>query len=666
MQLHHKIQEMASKGKPRGPRRSINVTREEASTCLMNPGRTTVHYDAVTLKPHGRVVADVAGGGRARADFIKTVRKFGTWNVRSMYEGKLEMVVNEMQRYALDLVGISELRLKERGHMALQDDYKIHFSGNDTAKRNGVDIICRKKMVSSVLGYNPISDRIMTLRISAKPMNITFIQVYAPTSDADEAVLDDFYEQLQECYKKVPSKGIPIIMGDLNAKVGTNSQNDAIGPHALGTQNESGTRLSEFCVANGLAIANMMFTQHAHKLYRWISPDGRTRNQIDYIIIPRRWMSSCKSCKTLPGADCGTDHQLLMAKFKTKLKTSKRKPTTPCYDLSSRTDIYTVSVSNRFDVLLELDEELGSSNEIWEKMKDAILCSAKETLRKPNTKKINKMLSSATIDLVVKCRELKSQDHLTNRRRINDLTRDIRRTTRQDKNNYLNEKCKEIETNRQCHNTRTMHKLIKEITTKPATRLSVIKDVNGNVLTESSQIKARWKEYCESLYEKDDQISNVPPISSTYVDEPEILLSEVSAALKKMKKHKSPGIDDIPAELLKATGVSGEKIFLKLCNRIWSTKEWPDDWTKSLLITLPKKGDTRECKNNRTISLISHASKILLYIIAARLENHLNRELPPTQAGFRKSHGTRDQIANMRWIIEKAIVKEPTYFHGLH
>eukprot|EP00795_Rhopilema_esculentum_P016682 gene16682-8124_t len=157
-----------------------------------------------------------------------------------------------------------------------------------------------------------------------------------------------------------------------------------------------------------------------------------------------------------------------------------------------------------------------------------ILCSAKETLRKPNTKKINKMLSSATIDLVVKRRELKSQDHSTNRRRINDLTRDIRRSTRQDKNNYLNEKCKEIETNRQCHNTRTMHKLIKEITTKPATRLSVIKDVNGNVLTESSQIKARWKEYCESLYEKDDRISNVPPISSTYVDEPEILLSEMS------------------------------------------------------------------------------------------------------------------------------------------
>eukprot|EP00795_Rhopilema_esculentum_P009829 gene9830-18402_t len=355
--------------------------------------RTTVHYEAVTLKPHRRVVADVAGGGRAHADFIKTVRKFGTWNVRSMYKGKLEIVVNEMQRYALDLVGISELRWKERGHMALQDDYKIYFSGNHTAKRNGVAIICRKKMVSSVLGYNPISDRIMTLGISAKPM------------------------------------------------------------------------------------------MNSYKFMLRLATQTR-----------RFWMTFMNNCRNAT---------------------------------RNLTDVYTVLVSNRFDVLFELDEELGSSYEIWEKTKDAILCSAKKTLRKPNTKKINKMLSSATIELVVKRCELKSQDHSTNHRRINDLTRDIRRSTRQDKNNYLNEKCKEIETNRQCHNTRTMHKLIKEITTKPATRLSVIKDVNGNVLNESSQIKARSKEYCESLYEKDDWISNVPPISSTYIDEPEILLSEV-------------------------------------------------------------------------------------------------------------------------------------------
>ena len=216
--------------------------------CLRNPGRTNVHYDAVTLKPYGGVVADVAGGRRACADFIETVRKFGTWNVRSMNEGKLDIVINKMQRNALDLVGFSELHWKERRHTTLQNDHKMYISGNDTAKRNGLAFICSKEMASAVLGYNPISDRIMTLQISA------------PTSDADKETLDDFYELLQECYKKVPTKDIPIIIGDLNAKVGTNIPSDALGKHALGTQNKSGIRPNEFCVANDLAIANTMFT----------------------------------------------------------------------------------------------------------------------------------------------------------------------------------------------------------------------------------------------------------------------------------------------------------------------------------------------------------------------------------------------------------------------
>ena len=101
------------------------------------------------------------------------------------------------------------------------------------------------------------------------------------------------------------------------------------------------------------------------------------------------------------GADCSTNHQLLIAKFKTKLKSSKSKPTTLHYDLSSLTDVFTVAVSNQFDALLDLDEEF-ESDQLWNMTKGAILDSAKEHLRKPTTKKVNRMLSGATIDLVVK------------------------------------------------------------------------------------------------------------------------------------------------------------------------------------------------------------------------------------------------------------------------
>lgn len=93
----------------------------------------------------------------------------------------------------------------------------------------------------------------------------------------------------------------------------------------------------------------------------------------------------------------------------------------------------------------------------------------------------------------------------------------------------------------------------------------------------------------------------------------------------------------------------------KLCNLIWKDKNWPTDWTRSVFLPLPKKGDTRDCKNNRTISLISHASKILLYIIVERIKQYIHREIPPEQAGFVEGRGTRDQIANIRNIMEKAM-----------
>ena len=100
----------------------------------------------------------------------------------------------------------------------------------------------------------------------------------------------------------------------------------------------------------------------------------------------------------------------------------------------------------------------------------------------------------------------------------------------------------------------------------------------------------------------------------------------------------------------------------KLCNLLWKDKSWPVDWTRSIFLPLPKKGDTRECKNNRTISLISHASKIMLYITVERIKQHMRREIPPEQAGFVEGRGTRDQIANIRNITEKAIeFNRPVY-----
>ena len=159
-----------------------------------------------------------------------------------------------------------------------------------------------------------------SVRLQGKPFNITVIQVYAPTSNTEETEVEQFYEDLQDLLELIPKKDILFIIGDWNAKVGSQETLGITGKFGLGMQNEAGQRLIEFCQENALVIANTLFQQHKRKLYTWTSPDGQHWNQIDYLLCSQRWRSSIQSTKTRPGADCDSDHELLIAKFRLKLK----------------------------------------------------------------------------------------------------------------------------------------------------------------------------------------------------------------------------------------------------------------------------------------------------------------------------------------------------------
>ena len=118
--------------------------------------------------------------------------------------------------------------------------------------------------------------------------------------------------------------------------------------------------------------------------------------------------------------------------------------------------------------------------------------------------------------------------------------------------------------------------------------------------------------------------------------------------------NKASGGDGIPIELFQILKDDAVKVVHSICQQIWKTQQWPQDWKRSVFIPIPKKGKAKECSNHCTIALISHASKVMPQILQARLQQYVNRELPDVQAGFRKDRGTRDQIVNIRWIMEKA------------
>ena len=136
--------------------------------------------------------------------------------------------------------------------------------------------------------------------------------------------------------------------------------------------------------------------------------------------------------------------------------------------------------------------------------------------------------------------------------------------------------------------------------------------------------------------------------------EPDILECEVKWALGSITTNKASWVDGIPVELFQILKDSAVKVLHSICQHIWKTQQWPQDWKMSVFIPIPKKGNVKECSIYCTTALISHASKVMLKILQARLQQFVNHELVDVQAGFRKGRGTRDQIANICWIITKA------------
>ena len=182
-------------------------------------------------------------------------------------------------------------------------------------------------------------------------------------------------------------------------------------------------------------------------------------------------------------------------------------------------------------------------------------------------------------------------------------------------------------------------------------KMGSIKDRYGMDLTEAEDIKKRWQEYTKELYKKDLHDPDNHDAVITLL-EPDILECEVKWTLGNITTNKASGGDGIAVELFDILNDDAVKVLHSICQHIWKTQQGPQDWKRSVFIPIPKKGSAKDCSNYRTIELISHASKVMHKILQARLQQYMNYELPDVQS--RKRRGTRDQIANIHWIIEKA------------
>ena len=367
----------------------------------------------------------------------------------------------------------------------------------------------------------------------------------------------------------------------------------------------------------------------------------------------------------------GSDHDLVLMPLKLKLQT-KRKPqsTRIRFDLEKLQDPliaeeFQAQIGGKFAALNIIDSD---TNTIANEFSKIMTTTAEEVLGKHRKKK-QPWVTNEILDLCDRRRELKPQKSKSPQKaeEYRKANNRVKQGMKAAKEAWIESECKIIDSEMRRARSKKAYQTLKTLTKQSQDRTSVIENKEGELLTENTAILERWTEYCTDLYnhniQPDQNLLHNPQADDDEYHLP-ILRSEVRDTIRKLKEGKSHGVDNVPGELIKRGGEATEKVLTTLCQKVWETKEWPSSWTQSLVIPLPKKGNLKQCQNYRTISLISHPSKILLGVILNRLKPITEEFLSEEQAGFRKGRSTVQQILNCRILAEKHIEHQRSLFHN--
>jgi exonuclease III len=603
----------------------------------------------------------------------------GCWNVRTMVDiSKAYQISAEMKNYDVNIVGLSETRWNGAGQITLSEETKILFSGNleeDANKERGVAFMLNERAAKALIEWESTSDRIMWSRFRAKFRNITVINVYAPTNSKETEAKDIFYEQIQAILHKLQRKhkrDIIIIIGDWNAKVGCdNTGNEHVmGKHGIGTINNNGERLLEFCSINNLIIGGTLFQHKDIHKTTWTAPGNGPRNQIDHIIIQRKWRNTLKDVRSMRGADVGSDHDLVRAKLKISLKANytrnkmKRK-----YDISKLSNEEKLQEYQN-DVEKEMGDlhELKNCNieEIWDRFKRAIKNTAEKVIGY-KSRKNQTWLTNATKEKIEDRKKIKLQIIATNdteekknlEKEYNLKNKEIKRSAKNDKRLCIENLANKAEQAAQRKDMRELYEISKSLVGRKYTQTARLIGENGEIYKTEVDIQTRWMEYFREIYTKRTAIAEDEPTQTEHmemidINESKIEREEIKQAIKMLKNGKAAGIDQIGAELIKSHLELSVEVLYILLNKIWIEEKVPNEWLRGIIIKLPKKGNLNKCENWRPITLLCTASKVMTKIIVERMKTDIDKKLRENQAGYRPGRSGNDNICTLRIILEQA------------
>ncbi|KAL4089543.1 hypothetical protein QTP88_024563 [Uroleucon formosanum] len=541
----------------------------------------------------------------ARMDYeIKNFRvplKFGQRLCRT---GACQNLTDVLETYGIHIAALQEIRWSGNGQLKV-GKYIIYFSGMEERHIFESGFAVHETLEPYIKEFNPVSERIAVQRVDTKPLNIVLVCTHAPTETRDEDFKNALYEELAHTYDNLPGNVIKLMVGDLNAKCGREIQfNPTIGSESLHeTSNGNGLRLIFFAAAKNKTISSTTFPHKDIHKATWKSPDGITTNQIDHILIQKRFRSCIKYIRSYRGADCNTDHFLVVAKFELKLQSRKQleKENSRKINLEMLKD---EEIQQKYSKIIGeyvKSMELNNIDEHWDKVSKTIRQIAVENIGMIRNKK--KKWHNENCRKAIRKRQTARENYIeedsTDTKSVYILERKMcKRVLQREKRKYLSEILQEAERNYSMGSVRNFFKTIKQYKTfNPS--LKTIKNCHGVIFVIPKEKADRWKEYFTELLNA-DILDNSTRRKNIHGAEPmvsEVTREEVNEAIKDLKNWKSPGSDEIPAVLIKYGGKEMQNLLFRICQKIWKDESMPKSWNKAIVVPIYKKGDKSICEN---------------------------------------------------------------------
>ena len=595
-------------------------------------------------------------------------------------ERRSALIAHELSRLDVDIAALGEVRLPEEG--SLQEHgagYTLFWSGKPATERRlaGVGFMV-KTSIASKLENLPTghSDRIMSMRLPLKNKQYaTLFSVYAPTLKAEPSEKDKFYSELRGLLQTTPADDKVIILGDFNARVGSDfsTWKGVLGRHGVGNCNDNGRLLLELCTEQQLVITNTIFQQKDSLKTTWMHPRSKHWHLIDYVLVRQRDLKDVLHTRVMPSAECHTDHRLVRCKLRLHFKPKARKggPPKKTFKLSK---LQSAEVKADFQAGLQIKLENASCPEdhspeiLWDKLKTVILQTSEEVLGL-TTKKNKDWFDENNHeiqDLLAKKRSA-HQAHLAQpscpvkKAAFRHTCSNLQRKLRDIKNDWWTNLAERTQQCADAGDYRGFYEALKAVYGPTHKVQSPLRSADGHVLlTDKTSILSRWSEHFQTLFSaervvQDSAILHIPqlPIREE-LDEPPSM-EELTKAIEQLKSHKAAGVDGIPPEIWKDGGPALHSKLLEFLVCCWQQSKLPRDLRDAVIVTLYKnKGEKSDCSNYRGITLLSIAGKILARVLLNRLiptiaEDHL----PETQCGFRANRGTTDMVFVLRQLQEK-------------